>query len=294
MKKTNYLILGVNGMAGHVIAQYLIENGHTVSGFAREKSPVCKTFTGDARNRQDVEDLLKEARHFDVVINCIGILNRLVDAKPSEGIYLNSVLPHLLAENLNHTGIKLIHISSDCVYEGTRGNYTESDVPDAVSYYGRTKALGEVKDGQNLTIRTSIVGPELKPGGIGLFHWFMNQEGVVEGYKNVIWSGVTTLQLAKAIEADIAKQETGLYHLVNNQTINKHDLLNLFNRVCRSRPVEIRENRSVVSDRSVLNTQKDPAFPVPGYEQMVCEMADWMKKHRRLYQQYEEAMRWTS
>ena len=124
--------------------------------------------------------------------------------------------------------------------------------------------MGEVKDGQNLTIRTSIVGPELKPGGIGLFHWFMNQEGVVEGYKNVIWSGVTTLQLAKAIEADIAKQETGLYHLVNNQTINKHDLLNLFNRVCRSRPVEIRENRSVVSDRSVLNTQKDPAFPVPG------------------------------
>lgn len=294
MKKTNYLILGVNGMAGHVIAQYLIENGHTVSGFAREKIPVCRTFTGDARNRQDVEDLLKEARHYDVVINCIGILNRFVDAKLSDGIYLNSVFPHLLAENLNHTGIKLIHISSDCVYEGTQGNYTELDVPDAVSYYGRTKALGEVKDGQNLTIRTSIVGPELKPGGIGLFHWFMNQEGVVDGYKNVIWSGVTTLQLAKAIEADIAKQETGLYHLVNNQTINKHDLLSLFNRVCRNRQVEIRENRSVVSDRSILNTQKEPAFPVPGYEQMVCEMADWMKKHRKLYQQYEEAMRWTS
>ena len=124
--------------------------------------------------------------------------------------------------------------------------------------------------------------------------WFMNQEGVVDGYKNVIWSGVTTLQLAKAIEADIAKQETGLYHLVNNQTINKHDLLSLFNRVCRNRQVEIRENRSVVSDRSILNTQKEPAFPVPGYEQMVCEMADWMKKHRKLYQQYEEAMRWTS
>ena len=294
MKKTNYLILGVNGMAGHVIAQYLIENGHTVSGFAREKIPVCRTFIGDARNRQDVEDLLKEARHYDVVINCIGILNRFVDAKLSDGIYLNSVFPHLLAENLNHTGIKLIHISSDCVYEGTQGNYTELDVPDAVSYYGRTKALGEVKDGQNLTIRTSIVGPELKPSGIGLFHWFMNQEGVVDGYKNVIWSGVTTLQLAKAIEADIAKQETGLYHLVNNQTINKHDLLSLFNRVCRNRQVEIRENRSVVSDRSILNTQKEPAFPVPGYEQMVCEMADWMKKHRKLYQQYEEAMRWTS
>jgi len=241
MEKLNYLILGVNGMAGHIIAQYLKEKGHTVLGFAREKSPICKTFTGDARDKDDVKGLLEEAAHYDVVVNCIGILNKHVDAKPSDGIYLNSVFPHLLAENWGNKNPKLIHISSDCVYEGTRGNYTESDLPDAASYYGRTKALGEVMDNKNLTIRTSIVGPELKANGIGLFHWFMNQEGVVEGYKNVIWSGVTTLQLAKAIEADIAKQETGLYHLVNNQTINKHDLLNLFNRVCRSLPVEIRD-----------------------------------------------------
>ena len=294
MKKRNYLIAGVNGMAGHVIAQYIKEKGHAVSGFARKKSPICRTITGDARNRNDMENLLDEAMRCDVVVNCIGILNKHVDAKLSDGIYLNSVFPHLLAEKLRGSGTKLIHISSDCVYEGTRGSYTESDIPDAVSYYGRTKALGEVIDNQNLTIRTSIVGPELKSSGIGLFHWFMNQKGFVEGYKNVIWSGVTTLQLAKAIEEDLAKQQTGLYHLVNNKAINKHDLLTLFNNVCRSQPVEICENLSAVSDRSILNTQKSLAFFVPDYGKMVCDMADWIKNHHELYHQYEETMRWTS
>ena len=118
----------------------------------------------------------------------------------------------------------------------------------------------------------------------------MNQKGFVEGYKNVIWSGVTTLQLAKAIEEDLTKQQTGLYHLVNNKAINKHDLLTLFNNVCRSQPVEICENLSTVSDRSILNTQNSSAFFVPDYGKMVCDMADWIKNHH----EYEETMRWTS
>lgn len=289
--KKRYLIFGTNGMAGHVIAQYLKEKGHEVTGFARKEGPVCRTITGDARSRADVEYALRTAGEYEVVINCIGVLNRHVDEKLSDGIYLNSVLPHFLAERLGDTGKKLIHISSDCVYEGDRGRYTERDIPDATSYYGRTKALGEVIDHKNLTIRTSIVGPELKTKGIGLFHWFMNQPGPVEGYKKVIWTGVTTLQLAKAIEADSDKGQTGLYHLVNNETICKYDLLKLFNKYCRKTPIEIMENHAVVSDRSVLNTQERICFPVPGYEEMIQEMWDWIKKHPELYGQYKESMR---
>ena len=146
MDKKKYIIFGINGMAGHVIGQYLKEKGHHVIGFARQESPVCKTVIGDARNVKDIDNVLKTVRDCDVVINCIGILNKHVDEKLSDGIYLNSVFPHLLAEKLNATGIKLIHISSDCVYEGTVGNYTEKDIPDAVSCYGRTKALGEIVD----------------------------------------------------------------------------------------------------------------------------------------------------
>ncbi len=282
-----YLIFGVNGMAGHVIAQYLKEKGHEVTGFARQQSPVCKTTLGDARNRADVEKAL-EAGGYDVVVNCIGVLNKRVDASLADGIYLNSAWPHLLAEKLAGRKTKLIHISSDCVFEGTRGQYTETDRPDAVSYYGRSKALGEVLDCDNLTLRTSIVGPELKADGTGLFHWFMKQTGSLSGYKRVIWSGVTTLQLAKSIEEDISKQKTGLYHLVNNESICKHDLLQLFNVTFRKNPVEITENDTVVSDRSLVCTSEGQRFSVPGYKQMIGEMAEWMETHKELYRQYGE------
>ena len=286
-----YLIFGINGMAGHVIAQYLKEKGHHVVGVARQESPICKTIIGDVRNIKDIEHLLRLIPNYEVAINCIGVLNKYVDEKLSDGIYLNSVFPHLLAEKLKSTRTKLIHISSGCVYEGTKGRYKEKDIPDATSYYGRTKALGEVIDEKNLTIRTSIVGPELKTNGIGLFHWFMNQSEAVKGYKKVIWSGVTTLQLAKAIEEDTIKQQTGLYHLVNNDTICKYDLLKFFNRYCRNTPIEITENGTIVSDKSILNTQEKISFFVPSYEEMVKEMANWIKKHPELYGQYKEFMR---
>ncbi len=282
-----YLIFGVNGMAGHVIAQYLKEKGHEVTGFARQESPVCRTVTGDARNRADLENVL-DADDYDVVVNCIGVLNKRVDASLADGIYLNSAWPHLLAEKLAGKRMKLIHISSDCVFEGTRGQYTEMDHPDAVSYYGRSKALGEVVDCENLTLRTSIVGPELKENGTGLFHWFMKQTGSVAGYKRVIWTGVTTLQLAKNIEEDISKQKTGLYHLVNNETICKYDLLRLFNSSFRKNPIEITENDTVVSDRSLVCTSEGQRFSVPGYQQMILEMAEWMENHKGLYGQYED------
>ncbi len=282
----HYLIFGVNGMAGHIIAQYFTEKGHNVIGFARQQSPICDTIIGDACNRVDVENALNKAE-YDVVINCIGILNKAVDEKPSNGIYLNSVFPHLLAEKLQDTDKKLIHISSDCVFSGARGGYAETDIPDSMSYYGRTKALGEILDEKNLTIRTSIVGPELKPHGTGLFHWFMKQKDSVEGYKKVIWTGVTTLQLAKNIEEDITIQKTGLYHLVNSQTICKYELLGLFNTYCRKHPLAVKENYTVSSDRSLVDTVQGQRFSVPGYEQMVQEMSEWIKEHRELYKQYE-------
>lgn len=281
-----YLILGVNGMAGHIIAQYLIEQGHVVTGFARSQSPICRTIVGDAMRK---EDLLKaiNGESVDVVINCIGVLNKFVDENLADGIYLNSVLPHFLADVLKNTSTKLIHISTDCVFEGTRGNYIETDLPDAVSYYGRSKALGEVMDHKNLTFRTSIVGPELKADGIGLFHWFMQQKGTIQGFDHVIWSGVTTLQLAKAIEMDGKDPQTGLYHLVNNECISKYELLCLFQKYCSSPDeVTIEKNTEIRSNKSIINTREEKPFIVPSYEQMVQEMADWINRHSNLYKQY--------
>lgn len=280
-----YLILGVNGMAGHMIAQYLQEKGHTVIGFARKKSTICPMIMGDALERNDIERVLS-SDNYDYVINCIGVLNQFVDKNPADGIFLNSVLPHLLAEKLAEKKAKLIHISTDCVFEGTKGHYKERDIPDAVSYYGRSKTLGEVIDDKNLTVRTSIVGPELKSDGIGLFHWFMSQSDFVYGYEKVIWTGITTLQLAKAIEREIDKPQTGLYHLVNNEVISKHDLLELFNKYCRKNPIEIKKDVEIISDKSLLNTKAD-GIEIPGYEQMVKELGLWISNHSDMYQQYE-------
>ncbi len=280
-----YLILGVNGMAGHMIAQYLTEQGNDVIGFARVKSQICPTIIGDALNREEVDETLQSST-YDCVVNAIGVLNNFVDKNLSEGIYLNSVFPHYVAKQLKDTSAKFIHISTDCVFEGTRGNYTVQDYPDATSYYGRSKALGEVQYGKNLTLRTSIVGPELKQSGIGLFHWFMSQSGTVNGYDKVFWSGVTTLQLAKTIEEDQQKNRIGLYHLVNNQQISKYDLLQYFNRYCRTYPIEIKRDSSVISDKTLLNTEKMD-FIVPSYQQMIKDMADWIVEHPKLYKQYQ-------
>ena len=146
--------------------------------------------------------------------------------------------------------------------------------------------LGEVVDDKNLTIRTSIVGPELKKEGIGLFHWFMSQTDYVYGYEKVLWTGVTTLQLAKFIEMDRENPNTGLYHLVNNKVISKHDLLELFNRYCRKHPIQIRSDQKIVSDKSLVNTRKDKVV-IPDYQTMVKELENWITEHSAIYEQYK-------
>ncbi len=280
-----YLIFGVQGMAGHMIAQYLLEQGHSVIGFARTESKICPTICADAKKEAMVDQALL-SNDFDYVINAIGVLNQAVDRDLASGIYLNSVFPHLLAQKLENTKTKLIHISTDCVFEGKKGAYTENDIPDAKSYYGRSKALGEVIDERNLTIRTSIVGPELKKDGIGLFHWFMSQKQPIYGYTHVIWSGVTTLQLAKTIEQDSQTPHVGLRHLVNNQTICKYELLRLFQQYCTKQHISIQANDLPISDKSLVQTKTDNMFIVPTYEQMIQEMAEWIQHHPNLYQQY--------
>lgn len=270
-------------MAGHVMAKFLLKHGHIVRGFARQKGIVCQTIVGDAANKQDVVKVLKSDT-YDVVVNCLGVLNQAVDSKLSEGIYVNSVLPHFLAENVGSA--KLIHISTDCVFDGEKGQYIESDIPNARSMYGRSKALGEINDVVNLTIRTSIVGPELKDNGIGLFHWFMHQDNV-KGYSKVKWSGVTTLELAKAVELLSQANLTGLYHLVNNETITKFELLQLFNCYCRRKKAIIIPDDTIVNDKSLIDTRRKLPVKIPSYEDMVKEMGEWIAQNKEFYRQYQ-------
>lgn len=279
------IVFGANGMAGHMVSLYLQEQGHDVTGFVRTKNNLVRCIEGNAMDAELVKQILYKS-DYDVIINCIGILNKAVDAKLAEGIYINSVLPHFLAECAADTETRVIHISSDCVFSGDKGHYKENNHPDADSYYGKTKGLGEIWGDRNLTFRTSIVGPELKKDGIGLFHWFMSQTGFVNGFTEVIWSGITTLELAKVINSVLDQNLTDLYHLVNNDVISKHDLLCLFNKYMNDNKTVIHENGSFSNDKSLVDTRQELKYKILSYEDMVRELAEWMQSHAEIYKQY--------
>lgn len=285
MDKIRFLILGATGMAGHIISIYLYEQGYDVVTFSRQPFPYCKNINGDVMDKQLITLILQE-RRYDVIINCIGILNEYCDREPSKAVYLNSYLSHFIVDILKNTNTRLIHMSTDCVFSGKLGSYSENSFHDGESFYDRTKALGEVEDDKNLTFRNSIVGPDMKENGIGLFNWFMKQNGVIKGYSKAIWSGVTTLTLAKAIEKAAIENITGIYHLVNNKSISKFDLLGLFNKYMRNEKITILSSDTVNLNKSLLNNRKDFSFEVPSYEQMVIEMKKWIYSHKRLYPHY--------
>ena len=279
------LILGASGMAGHIIALYFKEQGYDVTGFTRRPVSFCKNIIGDAMNSNDVKSAIL-SDDFDVVINAIGILNQNAENHKSMAVMLNGYLPHFIADTLRDSKTKLIHMSTDCVFAGNTGPYYEDSFPDGNIFYDRSKAIGEVNDDKNLTFRNSIVGPDCNEKGIGLFNWFMKQEGPINGFTGAIWTGVTTLTLAKAMEQAIKENLTGLYNLVNNESINKYDLCRLFNKYFRNGEVVINPSDKLQLDKSLRHRRTDFSFVVPSYEQQVKEMADWVNTHKEFYPHY--------
>lgn len=279
------LVLGASGMAGHTIALYFKERGHNVFSITRKPFGLTSNIIGDVRDSEFLKRNLLE-NNYDAVINCIGILNKDAENNPDLAVYLNSYLPHQITTILNQSSTKLIHLSTDCVFAGNTGPYYESSVCDGKTFYDRSKALGEVNDIKNLTFRNSIIGPDLNQDGIGLFNWFMNQSGNVSGFGGAIWTGVTTITLAKAIETALNVNLTGLFHLVNNECISKLELLKLFLNYFKGNDVRIIEDFEFTLDKSLFCTRSDFDFIVPGYEEMVAEMKEWVMRHKELYKHY--------
>jgi dTDP-4-dehydrorhamnose reductase len=177
-------------------------------------------------------------------------------------------------------------MSTDCVFAGNDGPYLENSFPNGVSFYDRSKALGEIKNDKDLSFRNSIIGPDIKPSGIGLFNWFMKQSGNVDGYTGAIWTGVTTLCLAQAMEYAISEHLTGLYNLVNNKSISKYELLGLFNKHFRANEIKITSNNKIHLDKTLKSTRHDFSFQVPSYEQQIIELRHWVDSHISIYPHY--------
>ena len=285
LRNMKILVLGAFGMAGHTVALYFKEQGYEVHAFARRPFPYCMWIQGDAFDIENLKTIVTTGR-YDVVINCIGLLNQFAESAPEKAIYINSYLPHLIVSWLEDTSTRFIQMSTDCVFAGNTGPYDEESFPDGKSYYDRTKALGEVNDDKNLTFRNSIIGPDINENGIGLFHWFMQQNGSINGFTKAIWTGVTTLTLAKAMECAIRTDLSGLYNLVNNDSINKYDLLCLFNQYFRNNELTIKQSDKLVLDKTLLCKRTDFDFVVPSYEQMIIEMKEWVNNHKEIYPLY--------
>lgn len=284
--KVRFLVLGASGMAGHTIALYLKGRGHGVTGFARHGLPFLDSqIIGDARDEALLRSSIEDGA-FDVVINCVGVLNSFAEADPEGAGYLNGRLPHVLAAICRGLPTRVFHMSTDCVFAGNTGPYTEGSAPDGESVYDRTKAEGELRDTKNLTFRNSIVGPDMDPGGIGLLNWFMAQEGPVGGYTRAMWTGLTTLELAKAMERAAAEDVSGLVNMVPEVGISKHGLLCLFNRHLRGGRVRIDEDPSLALDKTLVRTNFDSSFRPAPYGRQVAEMASWICAHRELYPHY--------
>ena len=280
------LVLGVSGMLGNAVFRLFADTpGIDVTGTARSGA-VTSRFREDLRSRiltgVDVEQLDSLTRTFasvrpDVVVNCIGLVKQLAEADdPLAALPINAILPHRLARLCDLAGARLVHVSTDCVFLGTRGMYKESDAPDAQDLYGRSKLLGEVDYPHAVTLRTSIIGHELGSAH-GLVGWFLSQSGPVRGYTKAIFSGLPTVELAAVIRDRIlaAPSLRGLYH-VAGAPIAKYELLRLV-ASAYGKSTEIVPDDRVVIDRSLDGSRFSEAtgYTAPPWPELVRRMHDF-------------------
>jgi dTDP-4-dehydrorhamnose reductase len=281
------LILGGDGMLGHQLLRHF-SGRHDVRATLRLGSEAYSAYRlfepGTAFygvDAKQMDALLRVVAEFrpEAVLNAVGVIKQRSESKAIlSSLEINSLLPHRLALLCRTIEAKLIHFSTDCVFSGRKGNYRETDQPDAEDIYGRTKLLGEVSEPHCLTLRTSIVGPELSRK-TGLLEWFLAQRGqTVKGFTKAIFSGVPTSELARIVELVLTDVPAihGLYH-VAAQPISKYDLLTLV----RDRlhvPVTIERDVTFECDRSLDASRfhQDTGYSPPAWEAMIDAMAHHM------------------
>lgn len=284
MDKYRVLILGGSGMLGHKLFMCLARQEHLdVYATARQINKVEWFFPPSLTPRLigsiDADDFNSIAATVerikpDLLINCIGIIKQL----PAAGnhlisIYINALLPHKLAELCQSNAARMLHISTDCVFSGSRGNYRESDIKDATDLYGQTKSLGEVDYPHCLTLRTSIIGHELNTS-YGLLEWFLASTGQVQGYRRHIYTGLTTPELAGFIIQHVIPNRSlhGIYQL-SSQPISKYQLLKIIKQVYKKQ-IEIEADNALFCDRSLDSSRlrKIVNYTPPSWPEMIDSM----------------------
>ena len=284
--KQHIVIIGSSGMLGNAVTRYFFqETDFSVTGAVRSKDSIGLfpqnvqeniVWGVDVDYFDTVREFIKEQQP-DIVINCVGLVKQLLDANdPLIALPINSLFPHMLARCCAEYGARVIHMSTDCVFSGSKGGYLEDDIPDAHDLYGVSKRLGEVDYPNAVTLRTSIIGHELN-GNRSLIDWFLSQEGSVKGFSEAVFSGLPTVEIARIIRNYVIPNEQlcGVYH-VSADPINKYDLLNLVANIY-DHNTEIIKDTNFKIDRSLDSSrfQKAVGFkPAPWYE-MITTMKNF-------------------
>lgn len=284
MQKERILILGVTGMLGHVLFKEMRKHDEfEVFGTTRSATGLNEFFTNDEllKIRDDVdadnfETVIRAIASIQptIIINCIGIIKQLPASNdPLTAITVNAQLPHRLSLVTRTAKARLIHISTDCVFDGKQGNYIETDATNAIDLYGKTKHLGEVQYPHCVTLRTSIIGHELKTN-FSLIDWFMSQENETKGFTKAIYSGFPTIEMANIISNYVIpnKNLSGLYH-VSSDAISKFDLLNIVKNVY-GKVINIIPFDNFVLDRSLNSEifQTATGYKSPSWKKLIEDM----------------------
>ena len=268
------LVIGSQGMAGHVITKYLKQQGHTVTTSARSNSNINIDIEKISHN----DSFFTMLADYDFVINCIGLLVKDSIDRPDRAAIINSWFPHYLEYNLKNTPTKLIHLSTDCVFDGKKGEYVETDIHSEMNAYGSSKSNGEVNNDKDITFRMSIIGTEIKTNGTGLLNWVLtNPNKELQGWDNAWWNGITTLELAKCIEKYMLSPTiTGVYHVVNNENkINKYDLVSKINEVFQLGKTIVRTQGPKPVNKILVDTRNEFDFGILDYDRMIKEMKNF-------------------
>jgi len=289
------MVLGATGMLGHTIVNILdqyedIEISATVRKHEKFESRIKPEtrdkiiFNIDAEKFDSLAQTIKKTKP-DIIVNCIGVIKQLSSANdPITSIYLNSLFPHKLAALCQSNGARLIHISTDCVFSGKKGLYTEEDFPDCDDLYGRTKLLGEVDTPHAVTLRTSVIGHELQ-SNLSLVEWFLSQKEKVHGYTKAIYSGFPSVELARIIAEIVIPRQSlkGLYHL-SSSPISKYELLCLIAREY-NKEIEIEQNDNLCCDRSLDSSRFNTitGYVPPTWPKLVKSMhTEWQCQRKNI------------
>lgn len=277
MKKV--LVFGATGMAGHMIVKYLKQQRHEVTTISRSGAD----YNFNIEAMMPVQDFFNHCGQFDFIINCAGLLVEESNSSPARAAIVNSWFPHYVESRIANSATRLIHLSTDCVFNGLLdAPYYEDEPHTELNYYGRSKSLGEINNNKDITFRMSIIGPDIDSAGTGLFNFiYTHPNKELHGWTNAIWNGITTLELARCIDMYMDNPcIAGIYHLVNPDypSISKYELLSHINKIFKLKKKILKELGPKYVDKTLGNTRiHDFDFEIADIETQLKDLREFMK-----------------